>query len=97
MKCGMLPSIRKMCGLGNELFYDNTSESAHAKFKNETQRQISVTASGKIGKCIWSQVADIYKGFVKQSQHVNHRVLIGQVSKHQTMPIWKLHQTNGKL
>ena len=69
MKNGMILSVRRSVGLGDEFFYNNGQECANFKYKSKIKESKTQTTTGYRPnmKCTWVEAISIYKNLVEET------------------------------
>ena len=79
MKNGMILSKRRLAGLGDNFFYNNSTESINFRFKNKIREKktLSETSGQPSKRCSLSEAIDIYKAFLEEYNRNAQRAIIG--------------------
>ena len=77
MKAKMLLFIRRSAGLGDNFYYNNSSESINSSLKKEIAKQKQRSSPGKPSKCSYGEFIDIAETFVGKYRRNVHRAVKG--------------------
>ena len=79
MKNGMILSKRRLAGLGDNFFYNNSTEPTNFRFKNKIRQKktLSETSGQPSKQCSLSEAIEIYKDFLEEYNRNAQRAIIG--------------------
>ena len=79
MKQGALLFKRRLAGLGDNFFYNNSTESVNFRFKNKIRQKKSVceTSGRPASKCSLAEAVDIYREMLEEYERNADRAIVG--------------------
>ena len=76
MKSKMLLPVRRAAGLGDNFFFNNSTESINSSLKSEVEKRKNAASPGRPSKCSYGELVNIANGFVTRYQRNFHRAIV---------------------
>ena len=76
MKSKMLLPVRRAAGLGDNFFFNNSTESINSSLKSEVEKRKNAASPGRPSKCSYGEFVNIANGFVSRYRRNVHRAIV---------------------